>query len=275
MRMGRRNFYKSLITKDPTTNTKPSEGKKAIDSPELIIDIIDDMKRLENSVRNWNMEDAIKWALGLDLYVRDKTNQLNPPLYSKFSRHSFVKERGRIVSVDLFGHFDTEFTYNHPAIVLGGGTDWIVIAPISSPSYGDGIQTHVDLTASQTHGGMRNNCAVKLESIRSISKKRILDWHGKVSDGSKLDEIDEKIMEMILPHSHQTFNSLKVDLKKSEDELEELKNELQDAGNQISDLQKELIDTYDKLIKTLEGDAQEEIVIKRDLLIQQPGSLQK
>ncbi|MFE0507131.1 type II toxin-antitoxin system PemK/MazF family toxin [Peribacillus butanolivorans] len=276
MKIGQRNKYKRWIKKDSVTGIKPSDGKKASDSPELILDIVDDLNWLDRTVRKMDMEDAIKWALGLDLYVRDKSNQSNPPLYSKFATRSFVGERGRIVSIELFGHFDTEFTFEHPAIVLGGGTDWIIVAPISSPCYGDGIDTHVDLTTAINHGEMRNTCAIKLESIRAISKRRIIEWYGKISDKTKLDEIDEKIAKMTIPKFHEALVDTKDKLSQSVEDLDITKIDLQTAYDEVSSLHKELKEITAKLTEALEqNDEKDRSIAALNLLIEKKRELRR
>lgn len=52
---------------------------------------------------------------------------------------------------------------------------------------------------------MKNNCGIKLEQLRFISKKRIISKHGKISNTLKLDEIDEGIMKLLSKSSYNRF----------------------------------------------------------------------
>lgn len=152
----------------------------------------DIMRELDNSLRNKDLENGINWYLGLDSYVTDKKVET-----TQFSNKHFYK--GDIVTVDFFGHFGTELTYEHPAIVLIETFGGIIIAPISPSCFHDNIDTHIPLIKNIPDiCGMKNNCGIKLEQLRFISKKRIIYKHGKVSNTLKLDEIDEGINETII-----------------------------------------------------------------------------
>ncbi|KYC88503.1 hypothetical protein B4102_4035 [Heyndrickxia sporothermodurans] len=213
-----RKYFKNLTKKRPD-GTRICDGKMAREDPKLALGLLDVSQNYANFVRTMKMHDAINLLLGLDLYSRDKQNKMYPE-YKKISEQNFKKEVGRIVTVDFFGHFGTELAYEHPAIVLGSVGSSVLVAPISSPAYGDNRPTHVDLEPPV----VTIKSAILLEKIRYISKNRILKKFSKISNttqvGSnpnygmeKLQEIDSKLAALIVPHQHKRFLKAEKDLE--------------------------------------------------------------
>ena len=188
--MQRRSEYKSMIHFDKTINKKPADGQRTIDEPSLVVELLNRYKKLDDSYRHWSLEDGIRWMMGFANYVNEKNSHFK----CRYEKHKFNK--GDIILVDLFGHFGSELTYDHPAIVLNDEFNGCIIAPISSTAFNDSVKTHVDLPKQISDmGNLKNNCAIKLEQIRYVSKKRILKKFNRVSNNDKLKEIDDLLMQ--------------------------------------------------------------------------------
>lgn len=229
-----RSYYKQQVKRDRTTGRKPVDGKRVNRDPQLIIDYIEGMRNLDDGMRTWKLEDGVNWIIGFDSYVKDKTGNLNPRF-----QNNHIFNKGDIVLVDFFGHFGTELTYEHPAIVLKDTYDGIVIAPISSTCYNDSDSSHVDLSRQVNDlGNMPNNCGIKLEQIRFISKKRVLQKFNRVSNTNKLNEIEEVLMKTLTPYSYQQLitrqrlmqtqlDMQNQELTKKDDEIKKLEQKIQ------------------------------------------------
>lgn len=228
MDMSKRNTYKAL-TRKTASGTRNCDGKMACDDQGLVDDLLNVTVDYIDHLKKLKMYDAINILLGLDLYTRDKQKTMYSE-YHSIQKQNFKKEIGRIVTVDFFGHFGTELAYEHPAIILGTEGSSILVAPISSPAYGDGRSTHVDLDPPI----VTLKSAILLEKIRYISKTRILKKHGKLSmftrvginpnyGKEKLEEIDDKLANVLIPHKIKrdelSFKNLNADYKKSQADL--------------------------------------------------------
>lgn len=229
--MRSRSYYKNQVKSK--NGRKPVDGKRVSMDPQLIVDLIEVSRNLDDRIRNWNLEDGVNWMLGFNSYVKDKTGTL----HVKYS-NSHIFKRGEIVLVDFFGHFGTELTYEHPAIVLADNFDGLVIAPISSPCYKDSNNRHVDLQKNIPDlGDLPNNCGIKLEQIRFISKKRVLNKFNRVSNTNKLNEIDEVLMKTLTPYSYQ---QLIMNQRNLQSELDNKNMELIEKEKEIENLKLEI-----------------------------------
>lgn len=204
---------------------KNLSGKKAIDDPQLIMDLQQALGYIFPHLVISDMEYSIEWLVGWITYVNDKNGR-----QGKYLSYDFKDDRGRIVIVNLFGHMGNELTWTHPAIILANGFNWVLVAPISSTIYGDEEPLHVDL--DPTPGGVDEKCGAKLEDMRVISKNQIISKKGKVISG-QLDSIDLKIVEYFIPKTHSKINE---NLSK----LRELEDEIMKRDEKIRDLEKKL-----------------------------------
>lgn len=228
--MRERSYYKQQTTFDKRAQAKPSDGKVVTDDPQLILDVLENVRKMDDRVRRWKLEDGIHWTLGFDAYVKDKTGTLK----QKY-KNEVIFKRGDIVLVDFFGHFGTELTYEHPAIVLADTFDGIIISPISSKCYKDGVDFHVSLDRKVPDlGDVPNNCGIKLEQSRFISKKRVLYKFKRVSNTEKLNEIDDVLMKIMTPISHAS-------LKKHEQDLVNTTQQLVAATEKTDELLQDLV----------------------------------
>jgi mRNA-degrading endonuclease toxin of MazEF toxin-antitoxin module len=236
-----RGYYKSQTKFDRGLGAKPCEGKQVPQDPQLIIDVLDSTRLMDKRFREWALEDGIHWFLGFDSYVKDKNGTLSP----KFrDTHGF--RRGEIVLVDFFGHYGTELTYEHPAIVLADTYDGVIVAPISSRCYNDGIDTHVSLERNvRDLGNVKNNCGIKLEQSRFISKRRIIEKFKRVTNTDKLNEIDDVLMKLLTPVSYAAITAdqqaLSEELKTKELLMQEQENEIEKLTRKIQLLEQELL----------------------------------
>lgn len=240
--MRSRNYYKTQTRFARLLGAKPCDGKMVHEDPQIIVDIFDNARLMDDKVRQWDLESGINWLLGLDAYVKDKNGTLSP----RFAE-SHIFKRGHIILAEFFGNFGTELTYEHPAIVLADTYDGVIIAPISSRCYNDGINTHVSLEKSVGDlGNVKNNCGIKLEQSRFISKRRILKEFGRVTNTIKLNEIDSVLMKMLTPISYNLITAqqgkLLEELSNKNAKIEERENEIEALNRKIETLEQQLLD---------------------------------
>lgn len=198
-----RQHYKGLIKKNPAQDgTKLSDGKKVHDEPNLIIEMFDRQNKLNSNFRSWDLEKAIRWMMGYANFI----NQNAQGHYNKFTNRRFSK--GTILTIDFFGSFGGELTYDHPAIVLAEAGHDLIVAPISSTPtlYNDPHFYHIKLPKNvPCYGSLKCNSVAKIEQLRYVSKKRILEQNKRVSDNAKLEEIDRAVMQYV---SRNTYNDM-------------------------------------------------------------------
>ncbi len=222
-------IIETYLNKLSLQNRANMDGMKAHQDPQLLIDVENTLKSILPYISSLDMEDAVKWLIGCDRYVRDKKG-------SKWKYLTFTFTRGDIIYVELFGHLGHEFTYAHPAVVLGNGVGWVLIAPTSTKIYSDGNGYHVDLEQAD---GVAQNCGVMIENIRTVSKQRIIKKFTKMTNTKKLDMIDDKIIRFFTPQVRIKINELIIEnheLKKiiiqNYDEIARLGAEIQTLTRQ-------------------------------------------
>ncbi|MDP7981405.1 type II toxin-antitoxin system PemK/MazF family toxin [Bacillus sp. WLY-B-L8] len=254
----KRKEYKDMI-KRRADRTRVCDGKMTLSEPKVVLDTLDILKDFDGYVRQVKLYDAINILLGLDLYVNDKIASLGRTKPGK-AQNNFGREKGKIVTVELFGHFDTELTYEHPAIILAGGWGWAIVAPISSPRYGDSVDTHIDLEPPL----MSNKCAIMLENLRFVSEKRIINKYKKLTKYTqtsddpdygkkKLAEIDEKLAQLLLPYTYKGYQKKEADLIKTQQDLEESLKENDKKDQKIKE-KEERIQELEDIIRKLESE---------------------
>lgn len=247
--MRSRGYYKKQTRYDRSIRRKPCEGKRVHQDPQLILDALENNRMFDDQLRKWKLEDGIHWLLGFSSYVKEKESTFTPAF-----KDEYIFRRGDIVLVDFFGHFGTELTYEHPAIVLYDAFDGVIIAPISSSCYNDGISTHVSLTRGIGDlGNVKNDCGIKLEQSRFISKRRILNKFNRVTNTDKLNEIDDVLMTILTPYSYGSmkqekellleqnkllltqFTEKNKEVESKEKEIEALRHKIQLLEQKVSD----------------------------------------
>lgn len=242
-------YYKNLKKKNITTGSKVCDNKNVTDEPILLIDMMNQLLELEQEIMKYNLEEGINWYIGFYSYIRDKKSKI----ISQYQTDRYAV--GEIIWIEFFGHFGNEMTYIHPAYVIKNFKDDLIIAPISSSCYEDDIDTHVSIEKGiKTLGNMSNNCGIKTEQIRYISKKRIISKIGKITDANKLYEIGEKLMKCITPFNSsllkKEIESLNNDLLTKSSELEEVLNEIVTYQERNNELEEELQKLKEILSKT-------------------------
>lgn len=182
--------------------------------------------------------------------------------------------KGSIIYVDFFGHFGNELTYDHPAIVLAESGKDLIVAPItSSPSvYEDGLFYHISLPANvDTLGKRPNNCTIKLEQMRFISKRRILvNFQSRVSDNEKLKEIDIAMMKLLAEFTFNTYEQKSI----AYDELKVLSEDLKNTLTEVLQIAEELEKENTDLTKENENLLSENEGLNKEIEVQQNECVQ-
>ncbi|PDZ17114.1 MULTISPECIES: type II toxin-antitoxin system PemK/MazF family toxin [Bacillus cereus group] len=198
------------------------DAESVIDTKKLLDELFFNMLSLP-------IEDGIKWLLGLEEYVQDKSEKerLN---YRRY-------QRGHVVELELFGHFSEELTFSHPAVVLYNEKNFVLVAPVTSGKFGSGKPLHIDVGQED---GFSKNCAIVLDAMKLVHKQRILYQHkqsDRVSnlklDDTVLDKIDKLILEHYLPVTYQKVQSLEGELNNQKLQYEELQQELVELKKEL------------------------------------------
>ncbi|MEH6941419.1 type II toxin-antitoxin system PemK/MazF family toxin [Bacillus sp. JJ722] len=212
---------------------KVLKGKVPIPKMKEDVESILDSKALMDELFNYLMSTkqdyGIMWLMGAKRYLDDKKERLKSP----FSGHL---DRGHLVEVELFRHFNKELTFIHPAVILYESLlNWVIIAPISTGKYCTGDDFHIDVDEND---GLRHQSAICLNDIRAIDKNRILYQHSKEGQNVKvqsitLDKIDQVLIEKIMPVTYKRYCELEIALEQEKRnhsktilELEVLKSKL-------------------------------------------------
>ncbi|WP_240517619.1 type II toxin-antitoxin system PemK/MazF family toxin [Bacillus pseudomycoides] len=228
--------YKKKLNALKTTKPIP----KLNQDPQCIIDCKNLLDELFWTILNQNQDYGIKWMFGLQRYTNDKKRAIRKP----FKDHL---RRGHIIEVELFGHFNKELSFTHPAVVLhDNNSDWLLIAPISTPKYGSPDSLHIDVTPED---GLRHNSGICLDDIRVIDKHRVLYQHVKEGikqklPSQKLNEIDSAILKHYLPFTYRYYNKIETELEKERAEHNALKKEYTEIQQELT-LLKQTIQTQE------------------------------
>ncbi|HAT54011.1 MAG TPA: hypothetical protein DCW31_01975 [Lactobacillus sp.] len=114
---------------------------------------------------------AIRWLEGWERYVKDKNG-------GRFQYTNYDFKSGDIVLVELFGNFNPEFSYPHPAVVIrklsgSEGHGRLLIVPMTSDMNATDHETKYHMALAPQDGVSRNSL-LKFEDMRIISDKRII-----------------------------------------------------------------------------------------------------
>ncbi|WP_066415289.1 type II toxin-antitoxin system PemK/MazF family toxin [Sutcliffiella cohnii] len=240
-RVQRKTFKRKYISRLKKI-TEQERYNSITTDPESILDTKYLLDKLFKIIVSSNIEDGLKWILGLEEYVEDK-NDKNVINYRKYSR-------GHIVEVELFGHFDKELTFSHPAVVLYNSGNFVLIAPISSGKFGDGNEMHIDISSKD---GVKKDCCILIDSIRVIDKKRIMYQHKKDEENIKisdtiLDNIDEVLVTKYAPKVKNEFENCKTQLNDEKERHKTTLNELKKTKLQLEKKDEELKKLKDELL---------------------------
>ncbi|MCM3164528.1 type II toxin-antitoxin system PemK/MazF family toxin [Metabacillus litoralis] len=231
----RTNKYKAKLSGFKAT---PSANiPKMHEDLELIKDSNELLSDLFNVILKQNQYYGIRWLMGLERYVLDQSKKI-PRIFRK------NLSRGHIVEVELFGHFNKELTFLHPAVVLfDNNKGQLLVAPITSGKHGDSDPLHIDVDSSD---GLHHESGICLEAIRGVDKNRVLYQHSKDGKNAKvrsevLDRIDLAVMEHFMPNMFKKFKDAEIKLieeqqknKELMDEIETLKEQLKQSAYQTA-----------------------------------------
>lgn len=190
-------YFNNQLIKDPKTKRPICEGKQVEEEPKLLLEILERQYQLNKTFKDFSVQDGIKWIYGYANYV----NVLAKKPRSTNLHYRSYKE-GTIVMLDFFGGFGKELIYDHPAIVLNSSKEGLIVAPLTSNAnvYTDAINvdTHVRLDRNvKPYGNLPQNSTIKLEQLRFVSKYRVLEQKGRVTDKPKLNEIQESLSRLL------------------------------------------------------------------------------
>ena len=185
----------------------------------------------DDTIKEFSTYEMAHWTNYADRWVSNRTSRQNTTGYA----------RGTIVYVDLgAGNFGHEPSFSHPGIVLDQNRDSILLAPCSSKKYGKGFPEIVDATTSD---GFSTNTGVQTNSIRWLSKNRVISIIGTTSS-RVLNCIDTLILKSIPLYTREILdkdnriavletekNSLENDNKNLQAEIERLKNLIANTTN--------------------------------------------
>lgn len=173
--------------------------------------------------RNYSTYEMAHWTNYADRFCNSKNS---------ISQNTTGYKRGTILFVDLgAGNFGHEPSYTHPAVVLQQNKHSILIAPCSSKKYNRGIPTIIDAT---TADGFSINTGIQTDSIRWISKDRVISIHGSVSS-KILDSIDALLLNAIPSHKKEIRKKDNI-ISQLENEKASLETEKAQLENQIEEL---------------------------------------
>ncbi len=159
-------------------------------------------------------------------------------------------ERGEIVFIELGAmNFGYEASYEHPAIVIANSYNTVLVAPCSSKTYGKGRRDVIDIPKSDATG-LTSDTGIGVGGIRWISKNRIMNRLGKVTNPIILDKIDEHLLKqlffynVISAHHHNEIMDLerKQDMLKAE--LDEMKSVLRSVEELLLTQSPELVESF-------------------------------
>ncbi|PGQ36800.1 hypothetical protein COA05_15295 [Bacillus thuringiensis] len=219
----KRKYKEKLENIDKESTIKFREdAESVIDTKKILDDLFFNMLSLP-------IGDGIKWLLGLEEYVQDKSEK-GKPRYRRY-------ERGHVVELELFGHFSEELTFSHPAVVLYNEKNFVLVAPVTSGKFGSGKPLHIDVGQED---GFSKNCAIVLDAMKLVHKQRILfqhkqsDWVSKLKlDDKVLDKIDELILEHYLPVTYKKMQLLEGELNDQKLQYEQLQQELVELKEEL------------------------------------------
>ena len=185
----------------------------------------------DDTIKEFSTYEMAHWTNYADRWVSNRTSRQNTTGYP----------RGTIVYVDLgAGNFGHEPSFSHPGIVLDQNRTSILLAPCSSKKYGKGFPEIVDATTSD---GFSTNTGVQTNSIRWLSKNRVISIIGTTSS-HVLNCIDTLVLKSIPLYTREILDkdnkiailetekkSLENDNKNLQAEIERLKNLIDNTTN--------------------------------------------
>lgn len=196
---------------------------------QLIKDTNELLTELFNQIMKKNQYYGIRWLTGLERYVNDQSKNIS---------HLFRRNlsRGHVVEVELFGHFNKELTFLHPAVVLyDNNKGQLLVAPISTGKYGDADPLHINVDSED---GLHHGSGICLEAIRGVDKNRVLYQH--IKDGKKakvrpevLNKIDLTIMEYFMPNMFLKYTNIESQLAEEKKKNIELLEEIESLQEQL------------------------------------------
>lgn len=232
MRIERENYMINInrVAVDNLSKQPNSKNTSGTQDTSLYPIYIHSLTNLSDLTRNYSTYEMAHWTNYADRFCDSKIST---------TPNTTGYKRGSIVFVDLgAGNFGHEPSYTHPAVVLQQNKYSIMVAPCSSKKYNKGISSIIDATTSD---GFSINTGIQTDSIRWISKDRVISTHGTVSN-SILDAIDKVLLNIIPTYKREIRNKdtiisqLESEKATLESENISLKEELEKLKTKISEL---------------------------------------
>ncbi|MFY0520582.1 type II toxin-antitoxin system PemK/MazF family toxin [Lysinibacillus sp. UGB7] len=198
--MRNRSYFNNQLKKDSVTKRPICEGKHVEEEPKLLLEISERQYQLNKIFNEFTVQDGIRWIYGYANYVNVLAKKPRSTNY-----HYRTYKEGTIVMLDFFGGFSTELIYDHPAIILKCSKDGLIVAPLTSNakvySNAVNVDTHIRLDRNIVpYGNLPKNSTIKLEQLRFVSKYRVLQSNGRVTDKPKLNEIQDALSGLLAEH---------------------------------------------------------------------------
>ncbi|MCM1357610.1 MAG: type II toxin-antitoxin system PemK/MazF family toxin [Prevotella sp.] len=169
-----------------------------------IANVIDTLKDL-------SIYDMAQWINNIDRWIKNKTFK-NTKTYG----------RGCIVFLDLGAqNFLYEPSYTHPGIIIAENKNMVLIVPCSSKKFSKKIPGIINATPAD---GFISNTGVQVDSLRWVSKNRIISTVGQISNNI-LNQIDRYILDITPTHTKEIME-LKSENARLQRELDRLHESL-------------------------------------------------
>lgn len=189
---------------------------------------------ITNHLENSRIEKTSNWMLYMDYWLQNEDNVLQTTRYRNYSR-------GDIISTLDWGttNIGTEVRYPHPGVVLfDDGEDWIIAAPLtgaSKDSTGNLIKHKFEVLVNKQNSNpnngeywFRKDTVIQVDQIKRVSKYRILNVNSYKLRTDLLNEIDNIVLENLLPKKYELIDRLKDVIKEKDNKIQVLIDKLKE-----------------------------------------------
>lgn len=231
-------------------STKKSQCKSDSKSVSELVALL---STIDKHLQEAELEKACYWMLQEDLWLQNENN-----LLSSFYNYS----RGDIIiSLDLgTSNIGTEIRYPHPCIVLyDNGEDWVIVAPITAVSKDDDgnpiIHKPFEIFVSRQpkppsdrgEFHFRKDSVIQVDQIRRVSKYRASNKSKLKLRTDILNQIDNVIINNILPKKAKLLEKMKsivlkqeAEIKTNLEKISRLNSEVDSLSQKVAELNIEL-----------------------------------
>lgn len=194
------------------------------------------LEELKSTLLKKSSNYTMKWLIGLEKYIH--ALNIKPKKDTELTPHL---RRGAIINVELFGHFNTELTFKHPAVVLFDKKDRILVAPVSSSFFNNDSNLkdlYIDVGINE---GFANDCGISLADIYMVNKNRIVSTvKNNLGNAARVPSYTLDKIDSIITNNF---------ISKHDNEIEELKSEKEFLKQEILDLEQKKIELEQEIKK--------------------------